>query len=335
MKLPAISIIMPVKNTEAFLRECLDSILEQSETNWELIAVDDHSTDSCLSILREYEQKDERIKILENNGVGIIKALRLAFAESKGRLITRMDSDDIMASEKLLILKSNLETFGKGYIAVGLVKYFSEKQLGEGFQRYEAWLNSLTSEGRNFQEIYKECVVPSPCWMVYREDLIACDAFEPNDYPEDYDLTFRFYLMKLKAIRCNTVLHYWRDYDTRTSRTDEHYADSTFFEIKYRYFIENEYDSHKNLVVWGAGAKGKNIAQRLLKSGIPFYWICDNPNKIGKHIYDQLLLPFDELSKIENPQSIITVAIPNAQQQIKKYLDGMGAQSMKDYFFFC
>ena len=53
--------------------------------------------------------------------------------------------------------------------------------------------------------------------------------FYPNDYPEDYDLAFRFYEVGLKPISCNTILHHWRDYATRTSRTHKHYADHTFF----------------------------------------------------------------------------------------------------------
>jgi len=51
----------------------------------------------------------------------------------------------------------------------------------------------LTAKGNNFQEIYKECVIPSPCWMIYRTDMDKCQAFLPNRYPEDYDLCFRFY----------------------------------------------------------------------------------------------------------------------------------------------
>ena len=330
-----VSILMPVKNTDKYLTACLDSICNQSETHWELIAVNDHSTDQCNAILTEYASKDQRVKVFQNNGNGIIDALRLAFSKSRGNLITRMDSDDIMHLDKIKILKNNLTIQGEGHIATGFVKYISEKKLGEGFQKYEAWLNRLTREGNNFTEIYKECVIPSPSWMVYRNDLITCKAFEPNYYPEDYDLTFRFYLNDLKPIPCADILHYWRDYPTRTSRTDEHYSDNTFLEIKTHYFLKKEYNKEKNLVVWGAGAKGKSLAKKMIDRSIPFYWICDNPKKVGKHIYDQKLFPFKQLESIENAQSIITVANPKEQEIIKQYFNERGAKSMEDYFFFC
>lgn len=136
-----------------------------------------------------------------------------------------------MAPEKLESLLDQLHRHGKGHVATGLVNYFSERGISNGYERYEKWLNHLTEHGKNFTEIYKECVIPSPCWMVHREDLDAVGAFQPDLYPEDYDLTFRFYAARFKCIANNKLLHYWRDYDTRTSRTSVHYAQNYFLDI--------------------------------------------------------------------------------------------------------
>jgi glycosyltransferase involved in cell wall biosynthesis len=333
--IPAISILMPVKNTAQFLIECLESIINQTETDFELIAIDDHSTDKSYSILKKYSVKDNRFKVFKNTGNGIIEALRLAYSKSSGKYITRMDSDDVMSLNKLRVLKSNLIAFGNGHIALGKVKYFSEKPLGAGFIKYEEWLNSLIEEGTNFEGIYKECVIPSPCWMVYREDLEKCNAFYPNDYPEDYDLAFRFYMKGFKPIASHEILHHWRDYSTRTSRTHVYYADHTFLDIKMKYFLKLDYDSTKNLVVWGAGDKGKRVAKHLIAQKINFSWICDNPKKIGKHVYDQLMLPFTALESVDNSQSIITVANSKAQKEIKLYFKERKLLSNNGYFFFC
>lgn len=335
MNNPLVSIVMPVKNAAPFLRECLGSMLNQGYDNWELLAVDDGSTDDSLALLTAYSTEDKRIKVFKSGGKGIIDALRLAYANSTGELITRMDADDVMSEDKLTVLCGHLLKAGKGNIAVGMVNYFSENGVGEGFKKYEEWLNGLTKTGSNFSAIYKECVIPSPCWMVYRDDLEKCDAFRPNCYPEDYDLTFRFYSNGLKPISCNQVLHHWRDYPTRTSRTDAHYADHTFLDIKTDYFLKLEHDNRKNLVVWGAGGKGKKLAQKLINQNIHFYWVCDNPKKIGKHIYGKELLAFNELDNIENTQSIITVASPKAQEEIIVYFEEKNQISMKDFFFFC
>ncbi|MDF1672913.1 MAG: glycosyltransferase family 2 protein [Vicingaceae bacterium] len=330
-----VSIVMPVKNTAAFLEECLTSILNQTYSNWELLAVNDNSNDNSFEILSEFSQKDKRIQVFNTDGNGIIDALSLAYSKSSGDYISRMDSDDVMLPKKIELMLEDLQKKGTGYIALGLVKYFSKDGIGEGFSKYEAWLNGLTKQGSNFSEIYKECVVPSPCWMVDRVDFEKCGGFNSEIYPEDYDLVFRFYQQGLKCLPSNALLHLWRDYPTRTSRTDKNYADSSFIEIKTNYFLQLHYDKSKNLVVWGAGKKGKSVAELLLKNDIPFHWVCDNPKKIGKTIYDQEMLSFTALDDIDNIQSIVSVASPLAQKQIQEYFSVRKQESMKDYFFFC
>jgi glycosyltransferase involved in cell wall biosynthesis len=335
MQKPLISILIPFKNTETFLQECLDSIIKQTYLNWELLIVDDGSTDGSNQIVKTYAEKDKRIKLFKNKGEGIIDALRLAFEKSSGTYITRMDSDDVMIPNKLELLLNNLLAHGKKHLATGLVSYFSENGINNGYKNYETWLNRLTRSGSNFSEIYKECVIPSPCWMVHKDDLLACDAFNPNDYPEDYDLTFRFYKHQIKVIPCNQVLHLWRDYSNRTSRTHKHYAENYFLEIKLKYFLELDYDTSRSLVVWGAGNKGKIIAKLLNEKEVDFLWVCNNPKKIGKHIYDNELFGFEYLNKIEQPQCLITVANKQEQQTIKDYFESNDKFEMKDYFFFC
>lgn len=335
MQQPLVSILIPFKNTAVFLPECLNSILAQSYTNWEVLAVDDHSTDASREIVRNYSDKDSRIQLHSNNGKGIIAALRTAYALSKGSFITRMDSDDIMKEQKLASMTSALHSKGKGHLAIGKVSYFSERGISNGYARYESWLNGLTETGMNYTEIYKECVIPSPCWMTYREDLEKCGTFTPERYPEDYDLTFRFYENGLQCIPCSEILHLWRDYATRTSRTSEHYAQNYFLEIKLHYFLQLDRQAHRPLTVWGAGNKGKTIASKLVEKNIAFYWLCDNPRKIGKKIYGQELSHYHKLTQLEEPQSIITVANEEAQEMIYSYLSTLGQKTMKDYFFFC
>ncbi|MEL6717214.1 MAG: glycosyltransferase family 2 protein [Bacteroidota bacterium] len=329
-----ISILLPVYNAASYLPECLNSIIAQQEQEWELLAVDDYSTDQSWQILESYASKDERIHIFKNTSKGIIPALRLAFANSTGELITRMDADDRMAANKLDRLKAALMESGKGHIATNLVAYFSDQHLGEGYKKYAAWLNQLTTEVRNFEEIYKECVIPSPSWMIYRSDLQAIGGFNPNRYPEDYDLCFRWYAQQLKVIGIPEVLHYWRDHSTRTSRNDPTYADNRFLDLKMEYFLKLDYQSDKTLVLWGAGKKGKAIAKILVAQNIPFRWICNQKSKWGHQIHGVVLENTENLTSILSPQIIVAVANPDTQQEIRKFFRENGI-SKQDFFFFC
>jgi glycosyltransferase involved in cell wall biosynthesis len=330
-----ISILQPVYNAAPFLPECLDSILAQTEENWELLAIDDFSTDESWNILQAYAAKDKRIKVFQNTEKGIISALRLAFSESSGNLITRMDADDRMPPEKLNLFQKTLLKQGTGYVATGLVEYFSESELGDGYRRYANWLNKLALEGRWLDEIYRECVIPSPCWMLHRKDLIACGAFDPNLYPEDYDLVFRFFKENLQPVCVPFILHHWRDHSSRASRNDPHYDDNHFFELKIKYFLELEHQPDRPLVLWGAGKKGKKLAKLLLEREINFLWVCDNTQKWGLDIYGQKMQSYKIVPKLANPQLILAVSAPDGQRQIQDQLKKWSLQPKIHYFWFC
>lgn len=330
-----VSILMPVRNTALFLEECLDSILAQSYLDWELIAIEDHSEDNSWSILQTYAAEDARIKVFKNSGKGIIQALRMAYQHSSGNYITRMDSDDIMPTQKLEVLQSNLSQAKQGHLATGLVHYFSGKSLGNGYLRYAEWLNTLSKKGTNFKEIYKECVIPSPCWMIHRVNLDAAGAFHSDRYPEDYDLCFRFYEQGLICLPSDVILHHWRDSEERTSRHDPNYADNNFLGIKLHYFIKLDYQKERPLVLWGAGKKGKKLASSLQKANIPFHWICNNDQKIGKDIYEQRLYSVAHLDELYKPQIIIAIAQPEAQMKLKNRFEKQKLEANNDYFFFC
>ena len=328
-----VSIITPVKNGAQFLVECLDSIVNQTHQNWELLIVNDSSTDETQSILEEYAQQDNRIVVSQNKGKGIIDALITGYEKSAGEFITRMDADDIMTPNKLELLTKKLIEKGKGYLATGFVNYFSETELGQGYFNYQEWLNGLSQTESNFDDIYKECVIPSPCWMVFREDFEASGGFNSNLYPEDYELTFRFYKQELKVVAVKEVIHHWRDYATRTSRTDSNYADNYFIQLKLNYFLELDYDNSRELELWGAGKKGKEVARFLIEKQIKFDWLSNNNKKIGKEVYGVILKDSKSVLEKGTPQILIAVGSMGYNREIKKALNSKNLKPNIDYFF--
>ena len=332
---PLVSLLTPFKNTAAYLAECIESVMHQSYNHWELLMVDDGSTDESYTIAMSYAKKDPRIKVFKNSRQGILDALRLALSHAKGEMVSRMDSDDIMVPQRIETMVNDLLKHGTGHVALGLVKYFPEASVSSGYKIYETWLNDLTRTGSNFKEIYKECVIASPCWMCYTSDLLKCEAFTPNVYPEDYDLTFRFYKYGLKCIPSDTLLHLWRDYPIRTSKTHVHYSLDYFLELKLHYFLELDHEPTRPLVIWGAGQKGKALAKGLESHNIPFYWVSQNPNKEKKSIYSQALIGLKDIGQLHNPQHIISFADANSQKRVYQWMQDRNNQPLTDYFMFC
>ena len=124
-----ISIIIPYKNAMPFFEDCLNSIIDQTYSNFELILVNDHSNDNSENIAKKYQLTDKRIKSIKSNGNGIIAALISGAKIIKGDYITRMDADDIMKNDKLELNENDekeVEQLGSGRFG-----YKDQKELDE------------------------------------------------------------------------------------------------------------------------------------------------------------------------------------------------------------
>ncbi len=98
---PAISILLPFRNAESTLIECLDSIQGQSLEDFELIAVNDNSSDASVEILKQRARNDNRIRILNNQYSGLVTALNHGLKLASAKMIARMDADDRMHPSRL------------------------------------------------------------------------------------------------------------------------------------------------------------------------------------------------------------------------------------------
>jgi len=131
---PTLSVIVPVYNVAAYLPECLESILDQSLADLEVIAVDDGSTDGCLEILRRYAAADPRLRVLTQANSGQGAARNLGVAEARGRFLTFCDSDDTVPRRAYAAMVRTLRRTGSDF-AVGAairVKHDRARQVAWG-----------------------------------------------------------------------------------------------------------------------------------------------------------------------------------------------------------
>lgn len=322
---------MTVRNGEAHLEACLQSICRQSLTDWELICIDNQSTDGTSKILEKFSNTDKRIKIIYNSDSPTVPtALHLALDHARGKLVTRMDGDDIMPEHKLQYLSDLIED--EKVVATGLVKYFPEDVVQDGYRRYEKWLNDNMLSGNPFGEIYKECILPSPNWMMHKNTLVKIGGIPEGVIPEDYDLAFRCYEHGLHIVAKNEITHFWREHEFRHSRKDPDYWNNNYLALKLTYFIRLEHREGIPLFVWGAGKKGKNVVKLFIALGIRPQWITDNPEKIGKDIYGIQLAATSSIDD-EKANVIIAVSSPAELEEIQSS-SIVNRDGIKPYFFY-
>lgn len=139
-----ISVIIPVYNVEQYLRQCLDSVINQSLKDIEIILVDDGSTDSSLSICKEYAQKDSRIKIFEQKNLGSGAARNKGIKSANSEFVIFMDSDDYYPQNDILETLYNKAKENNVLICGGSFSILDNNQITNSFE------NDQTFEGYTF-----------------------------------------------------------------------------------------------------------------------------------------------------------------------------------------
>ena len=120
------SVIIPVYNVEKYLRECLDSVLDQSFPDWEAVCVNDGSTDGSAAILDEYAGKDSRVKVISQPNGGLSAARNTGLKAASGEYVLFLDSDDWLEPQALEVLASKLD--GEDMLCFSGRRYFEDER---------------------------------------------------------------------------------------------------------------------------------------------------------------------------------------------------------------
>lgn len=142
---PKVSVIIPVYNVEAFIAQCLESVINQTYKNLEIICINDGSTDSSKDICDSFTQRDNRVRVIDQKNKGLSGARNSGIEYAKGEFIFLLDSDDWLASRAI----ESLVNDSKGYdVIVGGVLAYNESN-GD-FRRYKKRRSSKIDLKKDF-----------------------------------------------------------------------------------------------------------------------------------------------------------------------------------------
>lgn len=188
--LKLISIVMPVYNAGSFLREALDSVLSQTYKNWELICVDDGSTDNSLDILQEYVLIDSRIKVFKNHkNQGVSTTTNYAIGKCHGQYLARMDADDVMTPDRL---DKQITYLGKNPQVVvlgGQCQLINEKDQSIGQKIFPCNHQEI------YQMMYQAMPIQQPTMMINLKLIPSSFSWyeKKTNTAEEVDLLFKLF----------------------------------------------------------------------------------------------------------------------------------------------
>lgn len=193
-----VSVIIPVYNTELYLKECLQSVCRQSLTDIEILCINDGSTDGSLSILEFYAVQDSRIRIISQTNQGLSVARNEGIAAAKGQYIQFLDSDDMLERNALEYLVKKMEQDKLDVFYFDARTVFDTKELEQeknGYKTYyhrENHYQQIVDGKRLFVELMKDDAFrPNACLQLIRRDFLIQSGvtFIPGIVQEDNAFT--------------------------------------------------------------------------------------------------------------------------------------------------
>jgi Glycosyl transferase family 2 len=183
----AVSVVLPVYNGEGYIRQAMHSILCQTLAHFEVVVINDGSTDRTGAILQEMAAADPRIKLISRENRGLVVSLNEGVRMSQGRLIARMDADDIALPDRLLKQFEYMERHPE-CVCVG--SYID--LIDHAGRRLVTWHQPMRHEDVELASLKGHGAICHPSAMIRRDALLEVGGYRQETYPaEDLDLWLR------------------------------------------------------------------------------------------------------------------------------------------------
>ena len=335
---PLVSVVLPVCNGAATLPRAIATIAGQTLRNWELVIVENGSTDGTGALAEAAAAGDPRVRVLGLPARGLVPALNAGLAAARGALIARMDADDVAAPERLERQAAFLlapENRGIGLVGCG-VEFGGDRAVQAGYARHVDWLNALATPEAIALHRFVESPLAHPSTMFRRELVSQFGGYRDGAFPEDYELWLRWLDAGVRMAKVPQVLLTWADLPGRLSRTDPRYAPEAFFRLKAQWLARElkRRVGPRRLLVWGAGRPTRKRAAWLEREGIAIDGYVDiDPKKISPAMggTGRPVLAPGQLPEPTDVFVAVYVAKRGARELIAAELEERGFKAGRDY----
>jgi glycosyltransferase involved in cell wall biosynthesis len=328
---PRVSILMPVRNEAEFLPAALHSLARQTFTDWELVVVNDGSSDATASILDAAAHNDPRIRIIHRSGGGLVAALNTGLACCRAALVARMDGDDISHPRRLEYQAAYLDDHPEVGLAACNFRHFPRKDLKQGMLAYETWQNRLDSHELIMQDRFVESPFVHPSIVIRRALLERIGGYRDMGWPEDYDLWLRLADAGVRFARLPEELFFWRDHPERATRVMDEYAVTAFRTCKLHHLLQGFLKNTRDVVIAGAGLEGRAWQRLLVDEGIAVSkWIDVDQRKIGRTLHGAVITGIDQLREA-NSKILVAIGVRGAREQFRTLVIPLGLKEGFDY----
>ncbi len=331
-----VSVVMTAYNTEKYIEEAIDSILNQSYKNFEFIIVDDGSTDHTLDIIMQYATLDKRIIVITRKNIGLSQSLNDGIKIARGQYIARMDSDDICSADRLekqvnyLNYHPDIHMVGSNYYIIYndrlseecVKKYKGSHKRGQVPIDHENMFLSI-SESQKFMHAS----------AMIRRELYDRVGYYDDYLSEDIEFNFRVASKGYGIAKLEDELYGYRAREDSKSYIESRTRQSEgIIETKLKWLINELTDDFEGVkyLIWGADVSGE-VALRVIRNRLPKSECLAfiDPMKDGKFCGKEIIMP-EEIKNMSADYVFICTqagAVP-----ARKLLKEIGRTEILEYF---
>ncbi len=337
---PRISCLLPAYNAQSTLSSSVESVRAQTFEDWELLLINDGSTDETAAIMDEVAKADPRIRVYHRPRGGIVAALNFGLERARGAVIARQDADDLSDSRRFEAQWRALDEREDVQLASCLVEHRAiQSEWGNaetetrGYSSYCDWLNSIVTH----EEIRRACFIESPLahpTVMFRRDLISLfGGYADGAFPEDYELWLRWLDSGVRMMKVPETLYTWNDSPGRLSRIDPRYSADAFLKLKASSLARwLKMKSKTELNVWGAGTLSRKRVQFLREEGFTVHAFIDvDPKRRGQTIGGAPVFLLDQFEELGSEFIVSFVGNRGAGQKIREFLVQKGREEEADF----
>jgi glycosyltransferase involved in cell wall biosynthesis len=329
---PPLSVLLPVRNGESVVRGALESLARQTFPDFEVIVVDDGSTDGTGEVLRAVSSDDPRVRVFTREPMGVVPALEFARAQASGAYLARMDADDGAFAERFERQMEVMTSDRRIALCGTGIAYFPREIIREGALRYESWINGIASHEDLVRDLFVECPIPHPTFLLRADMVDLVGGYRAIGWPEDYDLVFRLWEGGGRFGKVPEVLLRWREGEDRLSRTHSAYSPEAFRRCKVHFLLRSLLRKGQGVVVWGAGPVGKAFAKELLAQGGTLIAFVDlDPRKVGQTIHGVRVIRPEAALRFGDAFSVAAVGKEGVREEIRGVLRAGGLIENEDF----
>ncbi len=335
MNQPLISVVMPVFNAAGVVGQAVASIRRQTFAGWELVAVDDGSTDGTTGRLRQEAAGEARLRVVSQPHSGIVAALNAGLAAARGEFIARMDADDVAHPERLAEQAALLANRPEIGVVGCRIEFGGSRARQAGYALHVDWLNTVMTPEDIALNRFVESPFAHPSVLFRRELVSRWGGYRDGDFPEDYELWLRWLEAGVRMAKVPRVLLTWNDPPARLSRCDPRYAVEAFYRCKAGYlarWLNLHVAGRQPVLVWGAGRPTRKRAELLTRHGVRIAGYVDiDPKKRGRRLANGPVIGPEALPPPHAVFIVGYVARRGARELIRGALTGRGFREGRNF----